>query len=153
MNKLSKIIDIANVHGAKIIDAKAHISKLFPVDKNTMTNLSKIDFLWIELLVSRFGKLQDILGAKIIPLFFEEHQTNIQNMTMLDIINLCEKVGIIKNAALWKEMRSIRNHVESEYPDHPELIALYLNQLYDLIPELLSILDNIEKRMAKNNNG
>lgn len=64
----------------------------------------------------------------------------------LDKINKLERLGIIENVELWKEMRDARNHIAHEYPDHPELTALYLNKVFDLAPKLLKFFDTIKNK-------
>jgi uncharacterized protein Usg len=68
-------------------------------------------------------------------------------MTMIDKINKLEKLNIIDDANLWFEMREIRHHLTHEYPDHPEITARYLNQMFNLAPKLLLLLENIKKRI------
>jgi uncharacterized protein with HEPN domain len=66
---------------------------------------------------------------------------------MLDKIHKLERLEIIENALIWKEMRNVRNHVTHEYPDHPHFTAADLNKIIMLAPELLKILDNIQNRI------
>ncbi|MDX2050621.1 MAG: hypothetical protein SFT93_05600, partial [Rickettsiaceae bacterium] len=73
----------------------------------------------------------------------------LENMTMIDKLNKLEKLQIINSVSTWEEMRRTRNHIAHEYPDKPELTAKYLNQIYNLAPELLNILDNIKNYIAK----
>ena len=97
------------------------------------------------MLVSRFGKLQDLIGSKIIDLFFEGQGENIDNFTALDKINKLEKIGIIEDSEIWKEMRKVRNHISHESPDNPELTAKYLNQIVDMVPQLIEILNRLKR--------
>jgi hypothetical protein len=43
----------------------------------------------------------------------------------------------------------VRNHAAHEYPEHPEIRSGYLNQLFDLVPVLLTVLSNIKKFYLK----
>ncbi len=119
---------------------------MLPFDQTKIINLEKQNLLLIELLVSRVGQLQDLLGAKIIDAFLQEHAENIDGLTMLDKIHKLERLEIIDDAEIWKDMRQARNHAAHEYPDHPELTADYLNQLVMLTPKLLDILNRIKVR-------
>jgi uncharacterized protein with HEPN domain len=38
-------------------------------------------------------------------------------MTMLDVLNRLEKLGIIKSVATWDKLREIRNAITHEYPE------------------------------------
>ncbi len=43
-------------------------------------------------------------------------------------------------------MREVRNHLAHEYPEHPEITAAHLNQVFTLSPQLLNILNNIKNK-------
>lgn len=146
MNTLKEKIKLADIHASRIIMAMDDLIYTFPLDEKKVSNLSKEQLLLLELLTSRFAKLQDLIGRKIIDEFLLSKEDLIDNDTMIDKINKLERLAIIEDAQIWKKMRDVRNHVAHEYPDAPALTALYLNQLYDLAPKLLEILDNIKKK-------
>lgn len=66
---------------------------------------------------------------------------------MIDKLNRLEKFRIIKDAHLWREITSLRNHLAHEYPEQPELTAKYLNLVYELSKDLLIVLHNITDRI------
>jgi hypothetical protein len=147
MNELNEMIKIADIHVARILSAINHIGHLFPIEAEAVKNMNENHLLWVELLINRFGKLQDFMGNKIIDAFLEKQEENISNLTMLDKIHKLEKLGIIEDSELWKEMRKARNHMAHEYPDQPEIVAKYMNQLFYLTPKLLDILSALKRRM------
>jgi hypothetical protein len=149
MRELNEMIKIADIHVKRIELAKNHINNLFPIDATKIKNLKEYDFAWLELLINRFGKLQDFIGAKIIDLFLLINEENISNLTVLDKINKLEKLGIIKDCEIWKDMRKARNHIAHEYPDNPELTARHLNKIFKLVPELIEFYESIKKRLIK----
>ena len=151
MNKFHEMIKIADIHIDRINLSINHINHLFPINASMINNITENELAWIELFVSRFGKLQDLLGTKLIDAFLKENEENIDRLTMLDKINKLERLEIIENAELWKEMRNARNHIAHEYPDDPALTAKYLNQIFYLMPKLINILDTIKKRSAIQN--
>lgn len=145
---LFEIIKIADIHAARIQMALNDLKEILPFDQNKISTIEKQNLLLIELLVSRFGQLQDLLGTKLIDIFLQEQAENIDGLSMLDKIHKLERLEIIEDAEIWKEMRQARNHAVHEYPDHPELTADYLNQLVALTPQLLEILNRIKVRSA-----
>lgn len=147
MNKLEEILKIAQIHVSRIERAIFHINDLFPIDAIMIQTINEQQMVWIDLLVNRFGKLQDLLATKLIDVFLEIHQENIENLTMIDKLNKLERFGIITNAQLWSKMRQVRNHIAYEYPDAPALQAKYLNEIFQLTPQLLKILDNIKSKI------
>lgn len=147
MNELNEVMKIADIHLSRINSAIKHINHLFPINKEIVQSLPENDMVWIDLLINRFGKLQDLIGSKIIDMFLDLKAENIDQLTMLDKLHKLEKLNIIKDVEVWKEMRRTRNHIAHEYPDQPEIMAQYLNRIFDLTPDLLEILDNIRKRI------
>lgn len=150
INIISDWFKVADIHANRIQLAQKKIQHLFPIDAKALTVLSDDDLVWIELLTSRFGKLQDFIGKKLINVFLEQNEEDTNNLTMLDKINKLERFGLIENASVWGMMRETRNHIAHEYPDSPELTAVYLNQIYDLCPKLLSLLTHLKTRCIKN---
>lgn len=144
MHKVKEVIKIADIHAQRINSAIRHTQHLLPMTAENWKILPENDFVWIDLLINRFGKLQDIIGAKIIDLFLEAKAENIESLTLLDKLHKLEKLGIIDDAEVWKEMRTVRNHVAHEYPDKPELTAEYINRIFSLTPYLLKILQTLK---------
>ena len=134
-----ELIKIAQTHVERIQLALQKTQHLFPLDQTSITQLNENDLVWLEFLISRFGKLQDLLGTKLIDAYLLAQQENIEQLSMLDKLHKLERLGIIEDSELWKKMRNARNHISHEYPDHPELTAKYLNQIFELAPELLQI--------------
>jgi hypothetical protein len=147
MNKLSEMIKIADIHAKRIKMAITALEPSFPFTKYKIEALEENKLLLTDLLVHRFGKLQDLLGNKIIDGFLESIDEYSQNLSMLDKIHKLEQLEIIEDAELWKEMRKIRNHITHEYPEHPEFTAADLNKMINLSPYLLRILENIKVKM------
>jgi uncharacterized protein YutE (UPF0331/DUF86 family) len=144
MNKLSEMLKIADIHAGRIKNAIAGLKNIFPISAKQAGQLPEDVFLLTELLTGRFAKLQDLMGAKLIDAFLEDQDETTANMTMIDKVNKLEKMGIIESAELWREMRQVRNNIAHEYPDHPELTADNLNQIFALAPKLLELLENIK---------
>ncbi len=146
MNKLQEAFKIAEIHVSRIEMARSDLQDIFPLDEKQINNLSKEQFLLLELLTSRFAKLQDLIGRKIIDAFLLSKEELIDADTMLDKLNKLERLEIITDIQIWQRMRDIRHHILHEHPDHPEITARYLNQLFNLTPELLAILTRIKNR-------
>jgi len=72
-----------------------------------------------------FSKLQDKIGAKLFrQTLYELKEIDHQNLSMIDILNLLEKLEIIEDVKDWDSLREIRNSLAHEYPfDTDERIA------------------------------
>lgn len=147
MSKLEEILKIAEIHRSRIEMSVNDLENIFPLDEKQINNLNKEQLLLLELLTSRFAKLQDLIGKKIIDEFLLSKGELIDKDTMIDKINKLERMEIIEDAQIWQRMRDVRNRISHEYPDHPELTAMYLNRLFDLTPQLLAILNRIKESL------
>ncbi len=77
-------------------------------------------------------KIQDQLGASLFrKLLFALREIDNENLSMIDILNLLEKLEIIQSVNEWDKLREIRNIIAHEYPsdikERLENIALTLN--------------------------
>ncbi|HEV2524566.1 MAG TPA: hypothetical protein VGU44_05500 [Gammaproteobacteria bacterium] len=140
---------IASTHEGRILMALKHLTNTFPLTEESVGHLSDDQLLNIEMLTSRFAKLQDYLGTKVFDIFFEVEQENVDGFTMIDKLNKLEKLGIINDAHQWRDMRDARNIVEHEYPDNALLIASNLNKIHDMLPLLIAIKRRIFEKMRK----
>jgi AAA+ ATPase superfamily predicted ATPase len=76
-------------------------------------------------------KIQDKLGASLFrKLLFSLREIDNENLSMIDILNLLEKLEIIESVQKWDQLREIRNVIAHEYPsdieERVENIALAL---------------------------
>jgi len=77
----------------------------------------------------RFGKLQDSMGEKVMPLILEMAQETVhEQATFAEKLNRLESIGAIPAATEWKKFRIIRNALAHEYPDDPELRISAINR-------------------------
>lgn len=147
MNKLSEILKIANVHAQRIEMALDALASSMPFDAAKIEALCDNELLYIELLTSRFAKLQDYLGNKVFNEALNLLKEYDDNATMRDKLVKLERLEIIGSVELWDKMREVRNHISHEYPDKPALTAIYLNQVIALAPQLIRILHNTISRI------
>ena len=96
----------------------------------TVLIVQTLDASWLEdysnqRIVNRFLinyiKIQDKLGASLFrKLLFSLREINNENLPMIDILNLLEKLEIIPSVASWDRLREIRNVITHEYPAETE---------------------------------
>lgn len=140
---MQEILKIADIHANRIKMALEELCDRLPFSAEKVENFTNQDILLTELLVNRFAKLQDLMGAKIFPLFLTKVGENIDGLTMIDKLNLLERLNIIESVELWIDMRKARNSASHEYPDEFVLIAEHLNDVVFFVPKLLEILEKI----------
>ena len=114
-----------------------------------------IDLQWVESLdnndehsemldafVSRYGRLQDMLGDKLLPAML---RASLEKMgSQLDNLLRAEKLGWIDSTQTWIEIRELRNKLVHEYIESPSVL------LSSLLQALLCvhILIETQSRMA-----
>lgn len=67
----------------------------------------------VEAFVSRFGRLQDHIGEKLIPRYAQ--LVGEQHKTQIDVLNFAERAGIVTNADDFLAARKLRNALVHEY--------------------------------------
>ncbi len=98
----------------------------------------------LDQIAYRFIKFQDTLG-KLLRYYLLKEGENIDNMTMIDIVNYVEKLNFPINEDLWMEIRVLRNSITHDYPDTYDEVAQALNNLKELLPILEKALTFFER--------
>lgn len=89
----------------------------------------------LDAFVSRFGRMQDTLGDRLLPRFLVLLAE--QPGSAIDNLNRAEKLGILSSANDWRDTRELRNRLVHEYQDDPEAFALALNHAHRRIALLV----------------
>jgi hypothetical protein len=116
-----------------------------------------IDIAWVEQLpdreefsekidafVSRFGRLQDHLGEKLIPRFAE--LLGERPKSMLDVLAYAEKMGWIENAEDFIGARKLRNLLVHEYMSDTRLFLEALLSAKDATEMLLQVVQQMHEQ-------
>ena len=88
----------------------------------------------VEAFVSRFSRLQDTLGDKLLPTWLAAHGE--RTGTFIDNLDRAERLGLIEDAQAWIDMRRQRNQMVHEYVDDPALLASALEAGHAFVPIL-----------------
>ena len=97
----------------------------------------------LDAFVSRFGRLQDTLGDKLLPALLRVSLE--PTGSQLDNLLRAEKIGWIKSSEHWVEIRMLRNRLVHEYMDSAENLLQALNTAL----ESVSVLINTQKRFVQ----
>ncbi len=95
----------------------------------------------VDAFVGRFGRLQDTLGDKLIPLVLLAEAETLG--TALDNLGRAERLGWLPSLADWTEARALRNRMVHEYIENIEEFKLSLERGKQLVPLLLNTAGNI----------
>ncbi len=102
----------------------------------------------VEAFVSRFGRLQDTLGDKLLPRYLAA--LGERPLAFIDNLAKAERLGLINSADHWLELRRLRNRMIHEYVDDSKLLAEALQAGHRGVAELAlaarRILDDLKRR-------
>jgi len=145
---LKSFIQVADTHAQRMQIALTHTAELFPIQETTWDQLSAEQISMLDMLTTRFGKLQDIIGSKIFPLMLNMLGEN--DLSFKDKLNKLEKLKIIKSAQWWMKARELRNQIAHDYPDNYEILSAHLNDMLPYIQELALFWMELKQYVAVN---
>lgn len=144
LSRLQFLLDVTN-------KAALHLSltdeRLFaaPMTIERINNLASnfSDGEQIDAFVSRFARLQDNLGAKLLPFYL--NAVGERQATLLENLDKAERLGIIESADDWMTMRQLRNQMVHEYIDDAEILLSALRAGHEFVQQLLNCNENLHK--------
>ncbi|WP_298596855.1 hypothetical protein [uncultured Limnohabitans sp.] len=88
-------------------------------------HLEDIDFSErVDAFVARFGRLQDLLGDKLLPAWLRSMEEGVG--AVLENLDRAERLGLIDGADDWLAVRKLRNVMVHEYIDRAETLHMAL---------------------------
>ncbi len=90
----------------------------------------------LDAFVSRFGRMQDTLGDKLIPSLLRSLAE--KPGSALDNLNRAEKLGLLTSVVEWLDVRNLRNKLVHEYMVDAEEFAIALNQAHVVVTLLVA---------------
>jgi len=145
---LESLFKVAKIHADRLSTSRQHLQPKMPLSSHDVEAFTFDEMLLWEMFVNRFSKLQDLMGAKIFKTVIDYAGESTDSMTLIDRLHTLEKLGLIDNVAVWKDMREMRNHLAPEYPDAPEIVANYLNKAFGMAAVLIETLNKLEEFMG-----
>ncbi len=116
-----------------------HFSPTFPFSSTHLTEkLEDPEFaLVLEAYTSRFCRLQDTVGDKLLPAWLyaqgEIPKTAMENLTYI------ERLGLLDSAQQWVEIRLLRNQMVHEYIDSPQRLFEALELAHGYEPQIVQL--------------
>jgi len=116
-----------------------------PINEELIKDLILENVEILDSIAYRFAKFQDTLG-KVLKLWFKLKGESVDNLTIIDVVNLAEKMNFSINKEIWWEMRNLRNRFSHEYEKEYAKIADALNDIYKFYPKLEKIFNELKSR-------
>jgi len=82
-----------------------------------LDGLSKEDRRLLDQFAYRTTRLQDDMGARLMPAVLRARGEEITAMSVIDRLNRLEQLGWLASAEHWGELRRVRNEFAHEYPE------------------------------------
>lgn len=107
--------------------------------------LEDIDFSErVDAFVARLGRLQDLLGDKLLPAWLKAMQEGVG--AVLENLDRAEKLGLIISADDWLAVRKFRNLMVHEYIDRAEALHMALYAAHAHVDMLAQTVKRFKQR-------
>jgi hypothetical protein len=101
----------------------------------------------VEAFVSRFGRLQDHLGEKLIPRYAQ--LVGEQHKTQIDVLSFAERSGILVSADDFLAARKLRNALVHEYMQDAQSFLEGLQLAQSASRMLFDVITKIESELRR----
>ena len=101
----------------------------------------------VEAFVSRFGRLQDTLGDKLLPALLAALGET--PGAAIDNLDRAEKLGWVDSADAWRAMRKLRNLMVHEYVEDPVILASALQSGHAFVPALMGSVERFATEIVQ----
>ena len=102
----------------------------------------------VDAFVSRFGRLQDTLGDKLLPVW--RSAVGEVPATLADNLDRAERLGLIASTDTWFTLRQLRNQMIHDYIEDPIVLATALQTAHEYLHVLTdtagALLTDLRKR-------
>lgn len=138
-DKIKESIAVCDIHHNRLQFAVSAIRQKFPLDSDRFAALTNEELAFIDQLIYRFSKLQDIMGRRVFIEILQMLSEETDGLPFIDILNKLEKLKIIDSSKTWLRLRQARNTVTHEYPTMISEQIDGLNVLYNEVEVLTGL--------------
>lgn len=102
----------------------------------------------VEAFVSRFGRLQDTVGDKLLPLLL--NALGEKTSSVIDNLDRAKRLELLQSADDWMSMRILRNQMVHEYVEDVVVLTSALQAGHSFVPAFIAaankMIAEIERR-------
>jgi hypothetical protein len=149
----SLVLAQCETHARRMLWAKRALQTVFPLNSGRLRGLDDEKVAIIDQFVGRFAKLQDAMGAKLMPMVLELTKEQGELEAYLDKLDRLEKIGALPSVDEWLELREMRNAFAHDYPEDSELQAAILNRAFSASDRLVEVLQHVKEYAAHYDHG
>lgn len=111
-------------------------SNLFTIEEARKIETDPILAERLDAFVSRFGRLQDTVGDKLLPALLSALAE--KPGPAIDNLDRAEKFGFLESTEAWMEMRKLRNQMVNEYIEDLAVLSSALRSGHAFVPTLVA---------------
>ena len=101
----------------------------------------------VDAFVSRFGRLQDTLGDKLLPPLLSALGES--PAPKIDMLDRAERLGLIASSEQWMQIRRLRNQMIHEYVEDPKVLADALEAAHAAVADLVTASQAMTAEIAR----
>ena len=101
----------------------------------------------VEAFVSRFARLQDTLGDKLIPQLLKA--LGERSLTVMDNLDTAERLGWIASADEWLAIRQLRNQMVHDYIEDMEILSSAIQTAHVFVSTLIDVSKKLQDELQK----
>jgi DNA primase len=133
-------------HADALRDALADLT-LRQLTSHDLEHPAKTDRRLLDQFAYRYTRLQDDMGARLMPATLRALGEDIAPLSMLDRLNRLEQIEWLPSADEWSDLRRVRNEFTHDYPE--ALTEQYSRLCHALASaqRVLEILDHLSDRI------
>lgn len=124
-------------HADALGDALADLT-LRQLTSQDLEHPAKTDRRLLDQFAYRYTRLQDDMGARLMPAALRALGEDIAPLSMLDRLNRLEQLGWLPSADEWGDLRRVRNEFTHDYP---EALAEQYSRLHHALASAQRVLE------------
>lgn len=117
-------------HLARSRRAWGLLDAFFPLTTDELKSASEEQIEHIDQFVYRFTKLQDSMGARLLPSLYAWNEEHYEPKPFRDVLNRLEQLEILPSVRQWQFFRDLRNVLAHDYPETVDDTVMTLNTLH-----------------------
>ena len=144
---LQQILGVCQGHADALTDALEDM-QLRGLGAEDYSHLSKADRRLLDQFAYRYTRLQDDMGARLMPAVLKALGEDIGPMSAIDRFTRLEQLGWLASADEWLALRQVRNQFAHDYPDSAPERFERLQAATQAASQLLAIMMNFQTKLV-----
>ena len=145
---LDQALGTCRGHADALGDALADIERR-QFKSGDLGRLDKADRRLLDQFAYRYTRLQDDIGARLMPAVLTALGEDVVALPALDRFNRLEQLGWLPSADEWMELRQVRNQFTHEYPESADERFERFSAAVAAAARLVDLLDGFERRLER----